>query len=384
MRLAFVTETYPPELNGAAMSVGRMVHGLRARGHEIELIRPRQSSEQACANLDEYRTPGLPIPMYRELRIGLPMVRTLATRWLERPPDMVHVATEGPLGWAAMRAARIAGLPVTSDFRTDFERYCSHYGWGWFSQIVAGYLRHFHKRTDCTFVPTRQLQARLQSQGYQRVEVVGRGVDTQLYTPARRDPELRRRWGVVAEDPVVLYVGRLAPEKNLPLALRAYAAMKARDARARLVVVGDGPQQRRLRREVPDAVFAGSHSGERLAAHYASADIFLFPSLTETFGNVTLEALASGLAVVAFRAGAAEVHIRDCVNGVLATPGDEQDFIACACAVMKQMSRLAPLRTAARQTAKAVSWSAIVEQFESRLMEVARAGQVSLTEQVPA
>lgn len=372
MRLALVTETYPPEVNGVAMSVERLGSALRRSGHEVELIRPRQRGESRASSESEWRTPGLPIPMYPELRIGLPVVLGLRERWRRNRPDLVHVATEGPLGWAALRAARSAGLPVTSDFRTDFEKYSEHYGLGFGKSIVGGYLRNFHNSSDRTFVPTPQLRGRLASQGYRSLEVIGRGVDSQLYTPARRSNVLRRSWGVDSDAPVALYVGRLAKEKNVPLALRAFAAMKACDPSARLVLVGDGPEGPRLQRSMPQGIFAGRKTGVDLAQHYASADVFLFPSLTDTFGNVTLEALASGLAVVAFRAGAAAVHIDDCVNGVLADPADEQDFIAGACAAVKQRAQMHPLRAAARRTAEASSWGKVADRFEACLLDVLR------------
>lgn len=384
MRISFVTETFPPDLNGVAMSVSRAIEGLRARGHQVELVRPRQAHERCRESAGELRTPGLPIPMYRDLRIGLPVVHTLAARWTDECPDLVHVATPGPLGWAAIRAARMARVPVTSDFRTDFERYSEHYGLGWCRILIGNYLRRFHNGTDLTFVPTPQLRSRLTTQGYRRLEVIGRGVDARLYSPHRRSEALRRQWSAGSDDPVALYVGRVAAEKNIDLALRAYEAMRQRNARAKLVVVGDGPLRARLRQQAPTAIFVGRQEGAQLAAYYASADIFLFPSLTDTFGNVVLEALASGLAVVAFRAGAAEVHVTDSINGVLAELGDELDFIACACAVMQQFSRLDPLRKAARETAEAVSWSAVTGRFESCLTEVARAIQAPLHRACPA
>ena len=378
MHIAYVTETFPPELNGVAMSVARVIAGLRARGHAIDLVRPRQPGESACNVPTEWRTPGLPIPVYRDLRIGLPLVRRLKQRWRQSQPDVVHVATEGPLGWAAIRAARAIGVPVSSDFRTDFESYSAHYGFGWCRAVVAGYMRVFHNATDRTFVPTPQMRARLSAQGYQRLSVIGRGVDSSRYSPAHRNAELRASWGAGPADPVVLYVGRLASEKNVPLVFKAFTSMKQRAPRARLVVVGEGPMRSRLERAYPEAIFTGQRSGAVLAEHYSSADIFLFPSLTDTFGNVTLEALASGLAVVAFRTAAAEVHITDCTSGVLAEPGDEQDFIAGACAAVQQFPRLAPMRAAARSAAMGASWEAIVGRFEACLKDTVHAVEAHL------
>lgn len=384
MHIAYVTETYPPELNGVALTVARMVRGLRARGHAVQLIRPRQDGEVPRDTGDEWLAPGMPLPMYSSLRIGLPVVGQLVERWNRRRPELVHVATEGPLGWAAVRAARIVGVPVTSDFRTNFDEYSAHYGFGWMRGAVRAYLRHFHNSTDRTLVPTPSVRLALARKGYERLDVIGRGVDCELFSPARRSEALRAEWGVRNGEPVLLYVGRLAPEKNVPLAFRAYEAVRRRVPGARLVVVGEGPLRARLERESPEAIFVGQQTGTALAEHYASADIFLFPSSTETFGNVTLEALASALLVVAFRSGAAAVHIEDCASGVLVAHGDDQGFVAGACAIAQQFRWLGPMRRSARDSALQATWDSVLSRFESFLAAAADVVEDPLAGSVPA
>ncbi len=384
MRISYVTETYPPEVNGVALTVDRFVRGLRARGHAVDLVRPRQSHEQECDSRTEWRAPGIPIPMYRDLRIGLPLISRLTRRWNASRPQLVHVATEGPLGWAAIRAARANGVPVTSDFRTNFDQYSEHYGFGWLRGMVSGYLKHFHNATDRTFVPTTAMRKTLMQQGFERTEVVGRGVDAESFSPMHASAQLRASWGANETTPVLLYVGRLASEKNVPLAFRAFEAVRARMPAARLIVVGDGPLRKRLACAHPEAVFVGPQRGAALAQHYASADIFLFPSLTETFGNVTLEGLASGLLVVAFRSGAAAVHIDDCVSGILIEPGDEQGFIAGACAVAQQFDRLSMMRSSARRAGVAASWDTAINRFEFCLSDAAHAVEAPIAGSCPA
>ncbi len=225
--IAFVTETFPPEVNGVAMTVGRLVGGLRELGHRVSVIRPRQAGADAGGE-HELALPGLPLPGYPGLRFGLPAGGRLARQWRQRRPDLVHVVTEGPLGWSAVSTARRLGIPVTSSFHTNFDRYSVHYGVGWLRPAVAAYLRTLHRRTQATMVPTAALAADLAGEGIGGVRVVGRGVDTALYDPARRSPELRGAWGVAPEAPVCLYVGRLAPEKNLALVRRCFAAIRAR------------------------------------------------------------------------------------------------------------------------------------------------------------
>ncbi|HEX6723105.1 MAG TPA: glycosyltransferase family 1 protein [Burkholderiaceae bacterium] len=370
MRIAYVTETYPPEVNGVALTVQRCVRHMRRAGHSVLLVRPALPGERSGRDAQEWRTHGMRIPMYPDLRMGLASAPALRRALGDFAPELVHVATQGPLGRAAVAAARRLGVAVTSDFRTNFHVYCAHYGFAFARGLVMQYLRGFHNRTAATFVPCRALQAELQQQGLQRVEVMSRGVDARLFSPAHRRPQLRRLWNAADSAPVLLCVGRLAREKNVPLALRAFDAVLARRPDARMVVVGDGPLRRGLQAGHPHVHFVGVQRGSELAAHYASADVFLFPSLSETFGNVTLEALASGLAVVAFDVAAAGELIRDGRNGVLVRAGDGDAFEQAACSAAG--GDLGAIRARARQTALANDWEPVLHRFEMRLAELAQ------------
>jgi len=380
LRIAVVTETYPPEVNGVARTIGAMVDCLRARGHSIQLVRPRQGSadvEASGPGLETVLRPGLPLPRYRELRMGLPAKRALLRAWREHRPDIVQVVTEGPLGQSAVGAARQLAVPVVSEFHTNYHDYTRHYGFGLFSKVVAGYLRRMHNRSDCTLVPTDELKMQLAAAGYRQLAVVGRGIDLDLFGAHRRDADLRRTWDAAERDLVVAYVGRLAPEKNLPLFVEACRAAQAADARLRVVLVGDGPAGERLRTSHREFVFAGMRSGIDLARHYASADVLLFPSLTETFGNVTTEAMASRLAVVAFDYGAARQHIRDRANGLLAPFGKPAAFIAAAVELAADRNLRERLRAAARRTAEGLSWDRVVDDLEAVFREVIERARAS-------
>lgn len=379
LRLAVVTETYPPEVNGVAVTVARLIEGLLLRGHEIDLVRPRQSlrvpQATAVEGLQELLMRGMPIPRYPQLRMGLPAKAALISQWQRRRPDLVHVATEGPLGWSAVQAARKLRLPVSADFRTNFHAYSRHYGLGWLNKTILTYLRKFHNRADLTLVPTETLRKELAAMGFERLSVVGRGVDTQRFDPALRNPLVRARWGVAVDDPVVLYVGRLAAEKNLDLLIRAYQAMKQRRKSLRLVVIGEGPMADDLATQCPDALLLGVQGGLELAQSYASADIFLFPSRTETYGNVTAEALASGLAVVAFDYAAARELIINGHNGWTSGLQDEEGFVRRACEVLEAWHPGHPMRMNARRTMLSRDWSGIVEQMEERWRTLTAATQ---------
>lgn len=370
LRVAVVTETYPPEINGVAITTGRMVDGLVAAGHRVDLIRPRQAHEGGAIQLpdgaegvEEMLSRGIPLPRYANLQLGLPARKVLLRRWSTQRPDVVQVVTEGPLGWSALTAARKLRLPVISEFHTNFHRYSGHYGVGWLKRPIAAYLRKFHNRADLTLVPTRALCGELAEQGIARVDVVSRGVDTTLFDPARRSASLRRSWGLAPDDLAVVYVGRIAPEKNLALLEKAFEAIRAHQPRARLILVGSGPAQQALQARQPAAVFCGSRTGAFLAEHYASGDLFLFPSLTETYGNVVAEALASGLPVVAYRDAAAQELIEHRVQGWLAEPGDEAAFIAGAVALADAPELRARQRLAARERVASLAWQAIVERL---------------------
>jgi glycosyltransferase involved in cell wall biosynthesis len=369
-RIAVVTETYPPEVNGVAMSMARIVDGLHRRHHDLQLIRPRQRGAPPAprgARFDEFLTAGWPVPLYPGLRMGVPSKRALVKLWSRERPDVVHIATEGPLGWSALQAARHLELPVTSDYRTNFHAYGRHYKAGWLSRPILGYLRKFHNRCHFTMVPTEALRTQLVAAGFERLRVVGRGVDTGLFDPARRSEALRASWGVLPSELVLACVGRLAAEKNLEVVVRCYEAVRELRPDAQLLFVGDGPMRAELEARCPDAIFAGSRHGEDLAAHYASADLFVFPSLTETFGNVTTEAMASGLPVVAFDRAAAGQLIRHGENGVLVPGSDADAFIrATRELAVLESSRLAMGR-AARATACGLGWDDVTQRFESVL-----------------
>jgi glycosyltransferase involved in cell wall biosynthesis len=373
LRIAMVSETYPPEVNGVARTVNFMVEGLRRRGHAIQLIRPRQNDgdrASAAPGYEELLRPGFPIPRYNQLKMGLPARRALVREWTRHRPDVVHIATEGPLGWSALSAAKKLKLPVATDFHTNFHAYSRHYGIAWLKRAIAGYLRRFHNAAGCTLVPTRELAAQLGELGFERLRVVGRGVDPAVFSPEKRSTELRARWGAGPDTPVVLCVSRFAPEKNFPLVVEAFEAMQRVRPDAKLILVGDGPMTEELRRARAGCVIAGRLVNGALSAHYASADMFLFPSITETFGNVTLEAMASGLGVVAYDYAAAREHLRHGESALLAPFDDRAAFILQAERLAGEYGLAQRLGRAARAVAESITWERITEDFEAELRRV--------------
>ena len=360
LRICVVTETYPPEVNGVALTLSRMVEGLKEQGHHVWLVRPGlQGLLPPEEGARERWVKSLKLPMYKEVKLGMPSTAILKRLWSHHRPDVVHIATEGPLGWSALRLALRMKIAVTSDFRTNFHSYSQHYRLGWLQAPILKYLKKFHNRASVTMVPTRELQRGLSELGFERLHHVPRGVDLVRFDPSHRSDALRRAWGADSDTLVMLCVSRLAAEKNLPLVVDAWRSARDRGFATQLVLVGDGPLRAELEKNHPDVFFAGFKSGLELSQHYASADLFLFASTTETFGNVTLEAMASGLPVLAFRSAAAGELIESGVEGVL-IEDDPQAYLQACVELASQKSKLKDMGAKGRLRAMACDWPAVI------------------------
>jgi glycosyltransferase involved in cell wall biosynthesis len=388
--VALVTETFPPEINGVANTMAQLARGLMRHGHQVSLVRPRQPSDRPnrlsqarrstaiSPDTEDAATPiqaqllvgGLPLPGYRGLRFGLPAFGKLHRCWRETRPDAVYIATEGPLGHAALQVAGRLQIPTITGFHTQFQQYCSHYGAGVLMRPIIALLRRFHNRSDATLVPTRALQRDLAAAGFRNLQVLSRGVDTERFSPRYRSSALRRAWGCNESTLVALYVGRIAAEKQVDLAIKAFDRIRRARPDSCCVLVGDGPELAHLRRQHSSHIYTGAKVGEELSAHYASADLFVFPSLTETFGNVLTEALASGVAPLAFDYAAAREHLQDGRNGYSVPMGDRDAFLARAEAAAMDRERLRLLGHMARQTAESLSWERIIVDLEDCLCSV--------------
>ena len=381
IKISVVTETYPPDVNGVAHTLSKIVDGLVDRGHAITLIRPRHSKDETPhqnQGFQEKLVKGLPIPFYKHLKMGLPSKRELIRLWSFDRPDIVHIATEGPLGWSALQAAKKLRLPVTTDFRTNFHAYSTHYKIGWLSSAILAYLKKFHNSASLTLVPTRQLQNELSGYGFINLKIIPRGIDTHQFNPRKRNLELRKAWGANEATKVLIYVGRLAAEKNLSTIFDAYHSAKRIESNTKLVLVGDGPLRDELMAEHPEVIFPGFQKGRELAEHYASGDIFLFASQTETFGNVTLEAMASGLAVVAYPLAAAAELIQSGHNGMLAMDQGGLYFEMAVQALMNQPMLVEKIKLNAANVGENYSWESILNQTESSFLDIIEGHKVRL------
>jgi glycosyltransferase involved in cell wall biosynthesis len=370
MRIAIVTETWPPEVNGVALTVQALARGLRCNGHAVAVVRPVQPNDReraVSAEFAELLVGSAALPRYPGLRVGLPAQTRLIRHWRLTRPDAIYVATEGPLGHSALSAARRLGIPACTGFHTRFDDFISHYGFPWLTPLVFAGMRRFHNRAQATLVPTGELAEFLRKSGFANVRLLRRAVDTELFHPRFRDEMLRKRWGVADDATVIVHVGRLAAEKNLGLAVRAFRAIQAELPSTRFVIVGDGPERERIASANPDIVFAGMRHGEDLSRHYASGDLFLFPSTSETFGNVTLEAMACGLPLVAFDYGAAHEHIADEECGSRVAVADDEAFIRAASELAVDQVRRRRMGEAARAAVVSLSPDSVGQHFSNLL-----------------
>jgi glycosyltransferase involved in cell wall biosynthesis len=367
-----ITETYPPEVNGAAITLSQLAEGLVARGHHVHIVRPtRDKNDKAVkppGNPTHSLVLGVPFLWCEGIRIGIPYLGQLKREIEKFKPDVMHIATEGWLGLAGVMAANYYKVPVVSSYHTNFFAYSRFYGLGFLRSMGYWYFRWLHNCTRKTFVPSKTTQTQLQSYKFKNLEIMSRGCDTDRFSPSRRREALKKLWGARAEDPVMLYVGRIAPEKNIRLLIKCYERIKEKIPSAKLVFVGDGPEKKSLEREYPEVIFAGMKIGTELAEYFASADLFVYPSVTETYGRVTTEAMASGLVVLAYDYAAAKENIQNGVNGYLAPYRKEHEFLKRFDELLKERDKWGEISHRAAASMKENTWENVVAKYEQSIL----------------
>ncbi len=362
MRIALFSDTYPPQRNGVALILDRLVRHLSERGDEVLVVAPEAGDGNDTVALPDgaelVRVPGMPLPRYPDLKVAAPFSRGVARRVRPFQPDVIHLVTEWGVGLLGLRAARRLGRSAVASFHTYIPRYLPYYGFGWASETCWRYLRWFHNQAAVTFSPSEATRSILLDRGIRNVRIWSRGVDLERFNPAHRHSGTRLRHG--PDDALhLLYVGRLTPEKDLPVLFEAYQRINSvrPDLKVQLVLAGDGAYSPRTRAAAPLGVtFAGYLENERLGAAYASADVFVFPSRTETLGNVVLEALASGLPVVGVAEGGILENVRDGVNGLLSHPGSADSFARRILELAENPSLRSDLSQNARSWAEKKTW----------------------------
>ncbi|HEY7745993.1 MAG TPA: glycosyltransferase family 1 protein [Desulfuromonadales bacterium] len=371
LRIALVSETWFPQVNGVSRSLEKLVESLTACGDTVRLFIPRYPESHGQDGLSVVGFRAVPLPFYPEVRLPLVTPATVARELASFRPDVVHIATEGPLGWAALRAAQNLTLPVVSSYHTSFAHYLRLYGAGWLEGAAWRYLRGFHNATAATFCPTPSIRDQLREKGFERVEIWSRGVNCVNFHPGKRDGELRRQLGLPENAVVLACCGRLAAEKNLETLLAAFRRLPTA-LPVNLLLIGDGPLRPKLEAAAADprVIFAGYRRGEELARIYASADLFVFPSLSDTFGNVLLEAMASGLPAVAFDVPGPRDVVRHGETGLLVGKIGAEGLAAALAALIADPARLAGMSAQALRYAAGQNWEAINSVVRRRYLEV--------------
>lgn len=359
MRVAIVTETFLPQVNGITRMLLAYLTYLEKHGHSAVVFAPGDG-ERRCHGFEIVRVNGAPFPLYPELILA-PYSMKMGPRLRAWRPDIVHLAGPFVLGLHGLHVARALGVPVAAHYQTDLGRYAQHFGLGAFAGMARRRLVEIHNACDVTFAPTPAVAAELRDRGICNVHVSGRGVDATLFHPARRDPALRAQFTGGRDRPVILYVGRLSLEKNVAVLVEVARALPMFP----LVVAGDGPARGMLQAALAghDVHFTGMLHGHELAATYASSDVFLFPSATETFGQVVREAMAAGLPPIGIHAGGVQDIIRDGETGLLCPSGDEAALIGAVRRLAGDAALRATMGAAARHDAAGHTWDAVFDRL---------------------
>jgi glycosyltransferase involved in cell wall biosynthesis len=369
MRVTLVTDTFQPEVNGVSTVLATMRAGLLARGHAVQVVAPQYGRQDSDGDAQVHRVVSIPCPSYAAVRLSWPFGRSTA-RFISRfAPDLIHVATEGPLGAFARAYALRHNVPLVTSFHTNFPSYAAQYFGRWAVAPTRRYLRWFHGPARATQTPSEVTCTELQRLGVPRPLVWGRAVDSRLFHPDRRCEHRRRQLGT-GDGLLVLHVGRLAIEKDPDTLIRTFQRAHTRlGDRAVFCIAGDGPEADRIRSALPFAHHIGFIERDRLADLYADADLLVFTSATETCGLVVLEAMASGLPVVAADAGGVRDNVRDGLTGRLLPVGDADAFTSSVLLLAGDAELRHCMRQASRAFAVGRDWEReldrLLEQYQS-------------------
>jgi glycosyltransferase involved in cell wall biosynthesis len=361
MRIAVFSEVYWPMISGVGVTLDRLVRGLTERGHAVRVYTASYPLPPGASDRPEvHRSPSVPLFLYPDVQWAFPRQRDIVADLARFAPDLVHVATEFALGLAGIKAAGQLRVPVIASAHTDYQKYASRYGVAWVLNMGWVYLRWFYGHAERVLVPSRIYGRFLNSRGIRHTGLWTRGVDPTEFHPRFRSEAWRARFGVGPDDLLVTYVGRLAREKDLGRLLAAWEGLGSRRGRARLVLVGRGPLQEELsRRAVSGIHLAGLLTGRQLSEAYASADLFVFPSATETFGNSLLEAMASGLPSLAVHAGGVPEFAEHGRNAWLVRPQDTEMLGGGLARLLDDADLRGRLAAGALATARLRRWDAI-------------------------
>ncbi|TXG82610.1 MAG: glycosyltransferase family 1 protein [Sphingomonadales bacterium] len=361
LRVALFSGNYNYVRDGANQSLNRLVAFLERHGVPVRVYSPTIDPPAFPPTGTLISVPSVPVPRRPEYRIALGLPAKIRRDVEAFAPTLIHLSAPDLLGWGALALAERLRIPAVASFHTRFETYLRYYGLGWLEPFVITRLRRFYGRCQAVLAPSESMAAEIHAQRLsENVRIWSRGVDRALYNPDRRDLGWRRGLGIDDAEPVVAFVGRLVLEKGLEAFASTLDALRAQGVPHRALVVGDGPERAWMQQRLPSAVFAGFQTGEALARAHASSDIFLNPSVTETFGNVTLEAMASGVPAVCADATGARSLVRHGTTGFLVPPHEPDGFVAPVRQLLTEPALRADMAAASVAASADFTWDAIM------------------------
>lgn len=369
MKLAIFSDTFFPQINGVSRVLGKYLEYMDANGIEYTLLVPEKEEQSYNGTIIGFG--GVKFPLYPELKISVPRHARMKKNLEILQPDLIHLITPFSMGLAGMKYAKAHDLPIITSYHTNFDQYLSHYHLPLLARPVNKYMKWFHSFSQINFCPSQETRQQLQGIGLRNVEICPNGVDIEMFSPEFRNNQIRKLLAIDEQTPILLYVGRIAPEKGLNVLMKAVAMLNQSHTPFKLVMVGDGPMREKLvKAKIDNVVFLGYKTGRALQEIYASADLFVFPSATETFGNVVLEAMCSGLPVVAARAGGVKDNVIDMYNGITFLPDDPADMAGSIQTLVKDRALLANMKVNAIVYAQTKTWDEIFDKFFERLQNL--------------
>ena len=377
MKVAYFTESLLPHVDGVSRTLAQLFGYLETHGVDFRVFSPFVPPPELPWAHRVRRVPYVHVPVYPDYRVSLPVGHKASQRLDDYGPDLIHVVSPTPIAVRAQKYGQRKKIPVVASFHTHFVSYFRHYGVGRLEWLGWRIMRKFYGRCEVVYVPSRGIIDLLAAHGITNTEMWSRGIDLSRFSPSYRDAEIRKTVGADDETPVLLMVSRLVKEKDLADLVAMDRALTERGNRYRLVLVGEGPMRAELQRALPHAFFAGHQSGEALARWYASGDVFVFPSTTETFGNVIVEAHASGLPAVVVDAGGPPELVEPGRTGYVARPNDPASLAEQVEKLLRDPEGRRRMGERAREAAGERDWRSInarlVESY-ARVIERARAG----------
>jgi len=359
-RIAYFAGTMRPGHDGVTRVLYQLIAHLKQREVPNVFFSPIVSDDGEDSSI--HRVPSVTFPLYRDYRLAVPGQRYFEAQLREFSPDLLHINSPCSLGYAAVRYAHKANIPVVATYHTHFASYAKYYNIRAFEALSWSYFRRIYNGCQRVYVPSEPILEELKGHGVRNLEFIPHGVDTQTFHPGHRSLEWRRNLGIDGKT-VLLYVGRLVWEKDLRTLAEAHRILCAQRNDLAFVLVGDGPIRPELEALMPGAVFLGQRSGAELSTAYASSDVFVFPSTTETFGNVTIEAMASGLPPVCARQGGSSGLIHNGSTGLLAAPCDPGDLASTITFLVDHPSTRLEMGRRALAFARGQSWDRVFDRL---------------------